>query len=115
MPRKILVLDVVVATATTRVRAVSDTNSPYRYARTAFVRAKKANTGDLYVGDANVSASHYSDVLVGSEKDAYVLGSDFLSDLKEEPKKKNYDLYELYFDAEDSGDGAFVTIEVDIS
>lgn len=103
------VLGVTVVTAGVPVRVVSDAESPYRYVRSAFFRPADSNVGAVYVGDAGVSSSLYTDALVGSEKDCSTWEGDWVS--QDSGNRFNYiDLYNVWVDAGTSGSSVFVTV-----
>ncbi len=105
--KKILV--VTVATAGVRQRIVTDRNSPYRFPKSAYYKAKETNAGDLYIGDDQVSSSVYTDILHASDKGALTEDGDTLYS---SGGRDEIDLYHAWVDAASSGDVLLVTIQI---
>jgi hypothetical protein len=85
-----------VTTAGTAV-PISDTDL---LVRSAVIQARKANTGDIYVGSSAVTNNGLSGTVLAA-RDPYTLAEDGSDDL--------YNLKDVYINADSSGDGVTVT------
>jgi hypothetical protein len=58
---------ITVATAGTRVAVLASNPSPQKLYSQVIVTADKANTGKIFVGDLNVSATQYTEVITAGQ------------------------------------------------
>lgn len=101
------VLSVTVSTAGTRVRVITDSADPHRYMRSGYFAPYASNTGNVYVGDAAVSSSLYTDALAVADRITFE--GDAVS--ANPSDRLNYlDLYNVWVDADTSGNILFVTL-----
>ena len=110
MALKPRILTVTVTTAGTRVRVVTDAQSPNRYVPWAYFEADAANTGAVYIGDVTVASSVYSAVLDATGSTASLNWA--LPQYPQDADSSRLDLYETYVDAANNGDKVFVTVGV---